>query len=241
MGTNPRWSAVLLAAVVVGATSGAGCLDSFVPGRAAALDFLRADSFTSLVIEIDHADGAAPDGSATSLLKQRAEERLRKPDGITLQTAKIDSSKDRWSLSDIRAAEDQHRDTRPAAGRMSLYVIYLDGEFAEDGNVLGVHYGPTSVALFKDRIQSGSLAGLSSRDAERSVLIHEFGHVIGLVDNGIPMVKDHEDNEHPKHSSNSNSVMYHAVETSEISLLTGTPPTNFDSDDIADIRAAGGK
>jgi hypothetical protein len=241
MGTQTHRYAVLLAALLVAGPATAGCFDQFMPGRAAAYDFLRADVFTSLVIEVDYVDGAAPHADATSLLKQRAEERLRKPDGITVEATRIPGGDSQWSVSDLRAAEDRNRDTRPAGGRMSLYVLYVDGDFADDSRVLGVHYGPTSVAMFKDRIKAGSLAGLSVADAERAVLIHEFGHVIGLVDNGIPMVTDHEDDAHSKHSQNPNSVMYYQVETSEISLLTGTPPTNFDSDDIADIRAAGGK
>ena len=43
---------------------------------------------------------------------------------------------------------------------------------------------------------------------EQATLVHEFGHVMGLVDNGIPMVSDHLDPDHPRHCTNEECVMY---------------------------------
>jgi hypothetical protein len=56
------------------------------------------------------------------------------------------------------------------------------------------------------------------------------------------MVTPHEDGQHPKHSTNDQSVMYWAVEnTLGIQGLLGTIPNQFDQNDIDDVRAAGGK
>lgn len=231
---------VLTAAVVLTVPLG-GCFDRS-PFQSAPYDFIRDDPYGALHIEVDYVDGQAPASSATDLLQQRANERLRKPDRITLETNNIGQGRSSWSISDLKAAEDDHRDRHPGGNTMVLYVLYVDGESSDEGNAIGVKYDHTSIAIFKEKIRSGSFVGLSSAGAERAVLIHEFGHAIGLVDCGIPMVEDHDDPEHgPCHSNNEGSVMYYAVETSEIGLISGGPSTQFDENDIQDIRAAGGK
>jgi hypothetical protein len=217
-----------------------GCFESLA-GRPVAYDFITDDRYTSLLIEIDYVTGKQPHGEAVSLLEQRAKERLSKPGGISSQISETGGGRSQWSTADLRAYEDEHRNFKPQGSRMTLYVLYVDGEFTDAQDVIGVHYGPSSIAIFKDQIVGGSLFGFSARDGERAVLIHELGHAMGLVNTQIPMVRDHEDKDHRGHSSNRNSVMYHEIETRDIALLTGTPPNQFDENDIADIRAAGGK
>ena len=47
---------------------------------------------------------------------------------------------------------------------------------------------------------------------------------------------DHEDPDHPGHSNNEESVMYWAVESSEISnIISGQLPDEFDQDDLDDL------
>ena len=46
------------------------------------------------------------------------------------------------------------------------------------------------------------------------------------------------DPEHPGHSPNRGSVMYHAVESTLLgTVLSGGPPRDFDADDLADLAA----
>lgn len=235
---------LLVTVAVMLGTSTAGCVFDRSPFQSAPYDFIRDDPYGALFIEVDYVEGEEPHSSATSLLQQRASERLSKPDGITLKTSSFSGGQDSWSVDDLKDAEDAHRDNKPGGNTMVLYVLYVDGEFEKESGVIGVHYGPTSVAIFKERIRSGSFTGplgLSVAEAEKAVLVHEFGHAIGLVNNGIPMVENHEDEEHPGHSDNSDSVMYWRVETSEIGLITGGPSNQFDANDIEDIQAAGGK
>ena len=51
---------------------------------------------------------------------------------------------------------------------------------------------------------------------EHSVWIHEIGHLLGLVDNGLPMVSDHRDPDpgHGAHDDNELCVMYWANDRS---------------------------
>jgi hypothetical protein len=45
-----------------------------------------------------------------------------------------------------------------------------------------------------------------------SILLHELGHLSGLVDLGLPMVEDHEDADYDGHCDNPDCVMFHSFE-----------------------------
>jgi len=67
--------------------------------------------------------------------------------------------------------------------------------------------------------------------------VHEYGHLVALVNNGYESPHDHEDPDHPNHSNNDDSVMYWAIESQDIAnQIDGEPPNNFDSDDLDDLR-----
>ena len=188
-----------------------------------------------------------PRDSAIDLLVQRANERLSKPGGVEVQRTTYAGESKTWSSGALRSLVNDVSDTSTGGSRVVLHVIYVKGGSDHDtGNskVLGVFFQNGRIAMFPDAINGGGLLGspFGAVDVERAVIVHEFGHAIGLVNLGIPMQRDHEDDEHEKHSSNSRSVMYWAVETTlGLSSLTGTIPDDFDADDRADLQAAGGK
>ncbi len=99
--------------------------------------------------------------------------------------------------------------------------MFLDGTFGgeDSGAVLGLAWGRSRVAIFKETIEllcQGQVGmGLEERlcaGTERSVWVHELGHLLGLVDNGTPMLTPREDPDHPKHDLNQECVMYWAAE-----------------------------
>lgn len=65
------------------------------------------------------------------------------------------------------------------------------------------------------------------------VLLHEFGHLIGLVDNGMRMQRDHENPDISAHSANPESIMWPGMPADGAALWNRT----FDADDYADIEA----
>ena len=75
--------------------------------------------------------------------------------------------------------------------------------------------------------------------AEKATLVHEVGHLLALVNITYRSPRDHHDEENQGHSTNVNSVMYHAVDTVGVfTLFRGMnrqPPTDFDADDRADL------
>ena len=77
---------------------------------------------------------------------------------------------------------------------------------------------------------------------ETTVILHEFGHILGLTNFGAPQQSPHEDSANPKHCDVETCLMYYAA-TSGPSLMNnsgGTVP-QLDAQCIADLQANGGK
>jgi hypothetical protein len=121
------------------------------------------------------------------------------------------------TTSDLLALADEHRDEADdiAGGLKTFYLVWVSGYFTDgDGpneGVLGVSIGDTGVvAMFKDVIESTGTPALPNleRFVEQSTLVHEVGHAVGLVDNGVPPTSDHVDEEHGAHCTNDACVMF---------------------------------
>ena len=67
-------------------------------------------------------------------------------------------------------------------------------------------------------------------------MVHEAGHLLGLVNLVYTSPADHEDSENKGHSNNEDSVMYWAIESRSVgSFISGDLPTEFDQDDLDDM------
>lgn len=118
-----------------------------------------------------------------------------------------------------------------------MLVLAVAGEYEEPG-VLGLAMSATEIVLFPQQIGdlATSLLGGSAR-IEQSVLLHEAGHLLCLVNIGYQSEIDHEDPEHAHHSRHRDSVMFWAVENDAVSqVFSGPPPDAFHDDDLADLR-----
>jgi len=121
-----------------------------------------------------------------------------------------------WTPEDIIKLSEKHRTGRSSASETYFWVVFLDGVF-NDGttnqpSTIGVSLGGTTVvAIFKEVVrQTGSgVAGFVPLYVEQATLVHEIGHALGLVDNGLPMKEAHKDTEgHGAHCNNDKCVMY---------------------------------
>ncbi len=231
------------AALILLALALPGCFDSLpLAGPDLPRDYIAGDDYTRWVIEIDYVEGHRPSSEATNLLAQRMRELVSK-DAVSVQVDDaIPGGRDTWNDAAIQSLSAQHQDQDHGGDTVVTHVLYLDGSYSR-GNVLGIAYGDKElVAMFDETIEGAANLFFSATQIERAVLVHEFGHVIGLVNSGTPMVQNHEDPDHRGHSDNQDSVMYWAVETTDITqIFTGGIPTEFDADDKADVCAAGGR
>lgn len=211
---------------------------------ASANDLLSAGTYKSLKIEVQYMTGYSPDAGALSHLQNVLSACVNKPAGITIVTKEIPvSSSTVLSIDQVKAIEEQNRTVFTTADQLGVYFLYTNGNFTDD-KVLGAAFRNTSMVLFGKTIHdnSGDLGQTSRTKLEATVLEHEFGHILGLVDIGSPMQTNHKDAAHGNHCINTNCLMHYASETTDILgfLLTGNIPA-FDTNCLADLHANGGK
>jgi len=205
---------------------------------------LSSGTYKSLKIEVQYMSGYAPDASALNHLQNVLNIYLNKPSGISIVTKEISpSSSVTLSIDQVRTIEEQNRTVFTTGVQLGVYFLYTNGNFT-DNKVLGAAFRNTSMVIFGKTIHdnSGALGQTSRTKLEGTVLDHEFGHILGLVDLGSTMQTNHKDAAHGNHCSNTNCLMYYASETTDILgfLLTGNIPP-FDANCIADMHTNGGK
>lgn len=212
-------------------------------------DLLSAAKYESLVVEIQYFPGHAPTASAVTNLENFLEARLNKPGGISItQTEIASSAKSAYSADDIRAIEKANRKQSAVDKTVSAYFLFVDADYAGNSGsskVLGIAYAPTSMAIFEKTVKdySGGVGEPAESTLESTVILHEFGHILGLVNNGTTPQSTHQDTAHGKHCTNEDCLMYYTAETSDViaNLLTGGGVPQLDAACIADLKANGGK
>ncbi len=205
---------------------------------------LSAGTYKSLKIEIQYVTGYAPDAAALNHLQNVLSSYLNKPSGITIVTKEISTPVPTvLSIDQVKSLEEENRTVFTTGDQIGVYFLYTNGSFTDD-KVLGAAFRNTSMVLFGKKIHenSGGLGQPSRTKLEATVLEHEFGHILGLVDIGSPMQTNHKDPAHGNHCSNTNCLMYYAAETTDILgfLVTGNIPS-LDANCAADLQANGGK
>lgn len=216
---------------------------------ASANELLSGEEFKKLVVEIQYPKGyALPSGSVTDM-ENFLKKYVNKPEGIQVVTSQINvPANNEYSYAEIRAIEKNNRTQFNRENVMAAYLFLADGDYegnSDGGKVLGVAYQNTSMALFQKTIQdlSGGVGQPSERMLTSTVLMHEVGHILGLVNVGTPMVTEHQDEAHGKHCDNDRCLMFWLAETGGIvdNLLQLSAPPDLDSQCQADLKANGGK
>ena len=144
------------------------------------------------------------------------------PSGLNEMTALPDQNKTGFTVDNILELADQYRISAGNETDGSIFILFLDGYYKKDDalqmNVMGIQItGTTVVAVFKPLITALRGALVVREYAEQSVVIHEIGHAIGLVNNGLPLASSHHDSQHEAHCTNTDCVMYWENEGSNIS------------------------
>ena len=187
------------------------------PGAFAA-DYVRGTHFTTLVIEVDYPASRPPTPEAMDFLRERVLERVEKTDVIVVVDDAIpdDEFPSVLSVGDVQDLEDVYRDSYSDLGSQTAvaYLLYVLGRSTDDqgqAKVLGLAHRGGSVVLFVENADDTGGATMTAEDFEAAGVLHELGHLLGLVNGGCPMVEDHEDLEHPFHTTDIHCVMFWIV------------------------------
>lgn len=197
-----------------------------------AQDYVSGNVYSSLNVQILYMPSAKPTTAALDNLESFLEDFLDK-ENITLVLSEIKSNgQGTYSIDDIRRIEKENRKVFNSGDAFSASMLFVDGDFSENsdnGSVLGVAYNNTSMAVFEKTLQdnAGGLFQPSLSTVETTVMNHEFGHLMGLVNNGAPLTSDHHDSERGAHCTENDCLMYFAVEGSDFitNLRGGNIPT----------------
>lgn len=209
-------------------------------------DLLTADQYSQLQVQLVYVEGYEPTAASLNNLKAFLEKRLHKPQGITFSKKAIASpGLAPYSIQDIYQVESNFRSEFNKDNSLSTFLFIADGAYADNENVLGVAYRNTSMALFGSKIHefSGGIGQPSRSLLETTVINHEFGHIMGLVNAGTPPQTDHQDTAHGRHCDVNSCLMYWTAETGDVvtNLIGLSEAPGLDAQCIADLKAKGGK
>jgi hypothetical protein len=212
---------------------------------ASANSFLSEEYYNRLTVEILHMPGYAPTQNAINNLRSFLNNHLNKSLGIEISVRQIPSlGQDSYSTNDIKSIESVNRKKYNANQTIAASLLILDGDYADNNQVLGIAFKNTSMALFGSTI-SGNSGGLSQptrSKLESTVMNHEFGHLLGLVNLGSEMIENQQDTQNGNHCDDNDCLMYYASETTEIaSFLIGNDIPTLDQNCRNDLIANGGK
>ena len=211
-------------------------------------DLLSDDKYTSMVVELVYVEGYQPTQTAINNFVSFLDSRIYKPGGITVTSRSIPSPGiSKYTTQNYVDLEDENRIYYNDGNQIAVWAFFTDGAASGDTTTevtLGTAYRNTSFIIYEETVQSlsGGFRQPSTAVLESTVIEHEFGHILGLVNFGAPMQSAHEDADHSRHCDVDTCLMYYAATTgSSLMNVTGGTIPQLDAQCIADLQANGGK
>jgi hypothetical protein len=200
-----------------------GCTPTGEPGSAAA-DYVSNEKYDSLVIEVDVVQGHSLDPRTKDFVLQELELIVDKSDGVRFEisdTIPVTATQQDYSLADLRELEESYRDYTNKKGTAALYLLLVNNAFdnlPDGSSVLGLAYSESAIVLFAEALEETctfdstqfdpSLRPLVCPVSAAMVVLHEIGHILGLVENGAPLSSAHRDKQHGNHCTSGKCIMY---------------------------------
>lgn len=152
-------------------------------------------------------------------------------------------NRSKWSIDDVLNL-DKSMSSPVGPDTLVFKIFFVNGVSEDSSDTIGFHITGTRVmVIFKDVIKGTSgNSPFVSMYVEQATLIHEMGHALGLVNNGLPMQSSHQDKAHGAHCSQTDCVMYWANEgrssmiTFAQKLISTQSNIMFDSQCLQDSR-----
>jgi hypothetical protein len=211
-------------------------------------DILSNKKFTDIYIEVMYVDGFKPSSETLTNLKNFIGSRTYKSNIIVKERLIDITLKPIYSMEDVRSIEDANRSIFSIENQLAISALFLNGKSSSDtdtATILGTSYRNTSFVIFEETVKTtaNNILGSSKITLESTVILHEFCHLLGLVNLGTNMVVDHEDTSHSAHCTVENCLMYYLIENGKNvhHLVNDTQIPQLDTYCIDDLRVNGGK
>jgi hypothetical protein len=215
--------------------------------------YIRRQPYPRMVLEVDGWGGYTPTASVADRL-QRGLLGILDKESVEVRVDQAFPGKGAdhaWSNEELLRLAEETGKLEVPVGTIKLHVLLVDGHSAmdtQDGKVLGLAFPWTHLVLFRQTLdqvcgKGPILTPPACVEAELGVWVHEVGHQLGLVNNGLVMVGNHQDASHGAHDTNDRCIMYWAYEGSGIidalgrGLFGDAPNLGFDAACMADLNA----
>ncbi|SKB32316.1 zinc metalloprotease [Daejeonella lutea] len=197
-------------------------------------DLLRADKYKSLRVEIHYMTGFRPDMNAIANLRVFLNQCLNKPEGVKIFVKEIAAVKDTLlTRNEVDTLRRANRVIKTKKDQIAIYILYTNGQF-HNKYILGQAFRNTTIIIYGKSLRNRLNAFEASRSEilETELLLHEFGHLLGLVNKGSPMMSDHDDRKREAHCENEDCIMYAVIDRNQ-----DQPLRYFDEACLQDLAA----
>ncbi len=231
---------------------------------ASARNLLSNDNFDNLLIEIAYVAGFEPTFEAIANFEDFLLARTYKENIEFKFTSLSTPSEETLTLDEVVDLEEENRTQYNDGNTLAVYIYFADAPADSDNEseglvTLGAVYRNTSMVIYESTVEeiANNSSSVTIADVETATLLHEFGHLFGLVNLSTQSVNDHEeiiindDNEEEgnKHCNVDGCLMGSELEFGSSLLkqmeknvskgLASIP--DFDSECILDLQKYGGR
>lgn len=167
------------------------------------------------------------------------------PKDLAEMAALSDQNQVTWTYAEMNTlGETMGQPSSTDTTVLNIFFVKGHSEGANGSNVIGLHIsGTKTLVIFKETVVNSDPTPVVQRYVEQSTLVHEVGHAVGLVNNGLPMTSSHEDSPHPAHCDNPKCVMYwenegaFALKTFVLDRITNPSLVMFDAACLKDVTS----
>jgi hypothetical protein len=197
-------------------------------------------------------------GSPWAILRANAERLLRGSNkSIVVPTTlgqmhRENFSGNNFTNESLAALTRTWREAPVAGDTVTFRILVLAGQFTDPSgrvrsDLLGGHIDDSSVIVVFKPVVASTAAGAEAwvpSVVEQATIVHELGHAVGMVDNGVAPIRPHADGRFIHHCTNTRCVMnaYNEGASSARAFVARFASTNdpilFDADCLLDATSA---
>lgn len=191
----------------------------------ARFDYAKSENFSKIVINIYHLPGKSLTEGVMDLVINEMKRVVVKPAGIEVgkitQIPLRNNTYEDVTLKNILKIYPADRSRKNGVAALNIFLL---DEYAEVPTYAGLVINDDAIFLFMDSLKDISGSQLSTKKAEMSTILHEFGHLLGA-----------------EHANSPDCIMSEVVEDSSFGILPARISESYCDSDMQVIREALGE